>query len=331
MLHPSIFDLSHTFPPLSAAVILMGASFSSRKAAMAARVCLDAAEEYIFGHQDFLQLVEPTCGEKPPLNVAPLQAAFILVLLQHWNNHSVSWRRIRQSRYPDIVRAARNMGLPSLRHQGSLHGEASDVAGGESFIKTEESVRLMAYIFLVDSSQAIFHQTRPFLALSELTSSFPCSDHLFAYLPTESHHLRKPGESSGEILSIADGVSLLMQECWTNEIPSRFGQLSYLDLFILVSGLHEIIFSSYADCSLQGSKTALRRALKRWKYLWNSSVEKMGDLEDNCHGFFRKADEFWWLANVLLQENSPLLRDKAEGSADSDYMDDMYGFLRQFN
>ncbi|RSM11624.1 hypothetical protein CEP52_002901 [Fusarium oligoseptatum] len=141
MLHSSIFDLSHAFPPLSTAVILMGASFSSRKAAMAARVCLDAAEEYIFGHQDFLQLVEPTCGEKPPLNVAPLQAAFILVLLQHWNNHSVSWRRIRQSRYPDIVRAARNMGLPSLRHQGSLHGEASDVAGGESFIKTEESVR----------------------------------------------------------------------------------------------------------------------------------------------------------------------------------------------
>ncbi|KAJ4208878.1 hypothetical protein NW759_013641 [Fusarium solani] len=144
MLHPASFDFAHAFPPLSAAVILMGASFSSKKAAMAAQICLDAAEEYIFGHQDFLQLVDPACGEKPLLDATPLQAAFILVLLQHWNNHGTAWRKIRQYRYPDIVRAARNMGLPSLRHRGCLHGEASDVAGGESwgaFIKTEESIR----------------------------------------------------------------------------------------------------------------------------------------------------------------------------------------------
>ncbi|KAL2669784.1 hypothetical protein Neosp_015229 [[Neocosmospora] mangrovei] len=144
MLHPASFDLAHAFPPLSAAVILMGASFSSKKAAMAAQVCLDAAEEYIFGHQHFLQLVDPAGGEQPFLDATPLQAAFILVLLQHWNNHGTAWRQIRQYRYPDIVRAARNMGLPSLRHRGCLHGEASDTAGDESwgtFIRTEESIR----------------------------------------------------------------------------------------------------------------------------------------------------------------------------------------------
>ncbi|KAI8649630.1 hypothetical protein NCS55_01463400 [Fusarium keratoplasticum] len=239
MLHPASFDFAHAFPPLSAAVILMGASFSSEKAAMAAQICLDAAEEYIFGHQDFLQLVDPACGEKPLLDATPLQAAFIVVLLQHWNNHGTAWRQIRQHRYPDIIRAARNMGLPSLRHQGCLHGEASDVAVGErwgTFIKTEESIRLMNYIFLVDSSQAIFHRTRPFLALSELTGSFPCSEHLFAHRFTDSQTPHNPREPSGEMTSIVDGVALLMREVWTSDIPSRFGQLSYLDLFILVSG-----------------------------------------------------------------------------------------------
>ncbi|UPL02958.1 hypothetical protein LCI18_013892 [Fusarium solani-melongenae] len=144
MIHPASFDFAHAFPPLSAAVILMGASFSSKKAAIAAQICLDAAEEYIFGHQGFLHLVDPACGEKPLLDATPLQAAFIVVLLQHWNSHGTAWRQIRQYRYPDIIRAARNMGLPSLRHRGFLHGEASDAAVGESwgtFIKTEESIR----------------------------------------------------------------------------------------------------------------------------------------------------------------------------------------------
>ncbi|EEU33783.1 uncharacterized protein NECHADRAFT_89153 [Fusarium vanettenii 77-13-4] len=349
MLHPASFDLAHAFPPLSAAVILMGASFSSKKAAMAAQVCLDAAEEYIFGHQHFLQLVDPACGEQPFLDAAPLQAAFILVLLQHWNNHGTAWRQIRQYRYPDIVRAARNMGLPSLRHRGCLHGEASDAAGGESwgtFIRTEESIsppfgdlvseqkyscRLMNYIFLVDSSQAVFHRTRPFIALSELTGSFPCSEHLFASQPTDSQALYSPRSSSRKMPSIVDGVALLMQEVWTTDIPSRFGQLSYLDLFILVSGLHEIIFSSYTDPSLRRTKTTLRRALHRWKYLWNSSIEKMGDSGNKGYGFFSKADEFWWLANVLLQDNSPLLRKEGEGSEESDYMDSLHSFLRQFD
>jgi hypothetical protein len=94
----------------------------------------------------------------------------------------------------------------------------------------------MNYIFLVDSSQAIFHRTRPFLALSELTGSFPCSEHLFAHRSTDSQTLHNPREFSGEMTSIVDGVALLMREAWTSDIPSRFGQLSYLDLFILVSG-----------------------------------------------------------------------------------------------
>lgn len=102
----------------------------------------------------------------------------------------------------------------------------------------KHSYRLMNYIFLVDSSQAVFHRTRPFITLSELTGAFPCSEYLFTSQPTDSQTLHNPRSSSREIASIVDGVALLMQEVWTSDIPSRFGQLSYLDLFILVSGAY---------------------------------------------------------------------------------------------
>lgn len=57
----------------------------------------------------------------------------------------------------------------------------------------------------------------------------------------------------------------------------------------------------------------------------------MGDSGNKGYGFFSKADEFWWLANVLLQDNSPLLRKEGEGSEESDYMDSLHSFLRQFD
>lgn len=57
----------------------------------------------------------------------------------------------------------------------------------------------------------------------------------------------------------------------------------------------------------------------------------MGDQGNIDYGFFSKADEFWWLATVLLQENSPLLRSEGEESAETDYMESMHGFLRKFD
>ena len=143
MLHPASFNIADASPPLLAAVILMGASFSSRKAATAARVCLDAAEEYIFGHQGFMQLIDPTYNGNTSTDAAPLQAAFIIALIQLWGNHGTSWRRIRQQRCPGIIRAARSMGLPSLRHREECHqrGIASGDESWEAFVETEESIR----------------------------------------------------------------------------------------------------------------------------------------------------------------------------------------------
>ena len=96
--------------------------------------------------------------------------------------------------------------------------------------------RLMNWIFLVDSSHAIFYRTPPIVTLSEMTGSLPCADELFA-LSQDSPQLRQSWlRSFPKVTSIARGMSLLMQTLWTDESTAEFGHLGDQDLFILISG-----------------------------------------------------------------------------------------------
>ncbi|KAH7118306.1 hypothetical protein EDB81DRAFT_816553 [Dactylonectria macrodidyma] len=333
ILHQCSFDINSAHPPLLAALILMGAVFSSGKTTMAARICLDAMEEYIFGHADFIRLIDQSSEEKPgATDIAPLQASFIITIIQHWDTHSESRRRIRLHRFPDIVRAARNLGLTSLRHSHcAVHDKLYDYQDSQAFVKTEESIRLMNWIFLVDSSHAIFHRSLPQLELTELTGALPCPENVFNTQTLRPRCWCNKGELVYKIPSTADGIDLLMDDSWTNDTSSRFGQLGYLDLFILVSGLHEIIFRTDNTYTPQGYKSALRRALGRWRYLWDVNLRNLDSVEEGCLGFFRKADEYWCLANLLLKEDCPKLKRTSEGDSGQDCMDGVHEFLKRFS
>lgn len=96
--------------------------------------------------------------------------------------------------------------------------------------------RLITYIFLVDSSHAIFHRTPPKLTLSEMTGSLPCAEELFVtQFPCpdlETDWL----QSFSKVPSVARAMLLLMGDRWTDESLGEFGRLGHLDLFILISG-----------------------------------------------------------------------------------------------
>ena len=74
------------------------------------------------------------------------------------------------------------------------------------------------------------------MALSELTGSFLSSDKLFDGQYAETQDCHREGETFFKMPSIADSVAVLMVDNWA-DTPSRFGRLSYLDLFTLVSGV----------------------------------------------------------------------------------------------
>lgn len=142
VLHRPSFDASTTFTPLLAAIILIGATYSSRGYTEAARNCLDAMESYVFDHEAFQQLVNPPSSKSATTGIAPLQAAFLVTALQHWDNHHGSRRRMRLQRYADLVSAARHLGLPTLRHPAD---QAAGMPGSshdwEAFVKVEEAIR----------------------------------------------------------------------------------------------------------------------------------------------------------------------------------------------
>ncbi|SPO04630.1 uncharacterized protein DNG_07315 [Cephalotrichum gorgonifer] len=331
ILHRPSFDMESVSPSLLAAMILMGAVYSQPHLAMAARTCLDAAEEYIFGHPDYTRLSDPVSRKKAGLvDMSPLQAAYTIAVLQQWDTHEESRRRIRLSRFPSIVRVARNLGLTGLRYSHSPVSDADcDDQDCRAAVRTEESIRLMNWIFLVDTSHAIFHQTLPLLKLDELTVSLPNSEDSLSCLSAQSRYWGKRIDSSYKIPSVADGITLLMGDAWE---LGRFGLLEHLDLFILISALHEIIFRAYRAHTLDRRyKTVIQRALSRWRYLWDMNIEGSSGLEKGFRGFYTQADEWWYLANLFLMDDCPVLKQASDDSSGRDCMDGVYNLIKQFS
>ncbi|CRK15047.1 hypothetical protein BN1708_011316 [Verticillium longisporum] len=324
------FDAVSVFPPLLAAVMMVGATYYSEETAEAADNCLEAVEHYVFEHEAFRRLLDPAEAEAVSTDIAPLQAAFIIAILLHWNNYSASRRRVRLHRYADLVAAARNLGLPSHRHSdGAQAGMPTSEREWDIFFRAEEAIRLVNWIFLVDSSHAIFHRAPPKLTLSEMTGNFPCSDELFAASDSSLQQQQSWHRAFPKLDSIAEGMSLLMQDSWTDELLAVFEHLGYQGFFILVSGLHEIIFSAEAACSLAAVKPAVDRALTRWKLLWDLHTQDVPQDAGGRFGFYENAGEYWWLAKLFLDKGTPSTAEEGGKVFDQDSMEDVNGFVRR--
>ncbi|KAH6887111.1 hypothetical protein B0T10DRAFT_539238 [Thelonectria olida] len=321
VLHQPSFDPLTSFTPLLTAVMLVGAIYSSNENAEAARNCLDAAESYIFGHDAFRRLLSSSSRKAFTSYIEPLQAGFIISIPQHWDTHRNSRHRVRLHRYADLISAARQLGLPKLRHDTGWR-DLYNAADHDAFIKTEQGIRLMMWIFLVDS-------TPPRLTLSELTGSLPCLEGLFSTNSMGPEHEHLWLQSVSKIPSTAQGMSMLMGDEWTDATLAGFGKLDHLDLFILVSGLHEIIFNGNVACAISVTKPALHRALSRWRFLWDLNINQSSSFNAPSIGFFQHADEYWSLANLLLEESVPSIRDRTS-ELDQDSMDEVNNLIKRF-
>ncbi|KAM0502536.1 hypothetical protein ACHAO3_002341 [Verticillium nonalfalfae] len=125
-------------------------------------------------------------------------------------------------------------------------------------------------------------------------------------------------------------MSLLMRDSWTDELLAEFQHLGYQGFFILISGLHEIIFSAEATCSLAAVKPVVNRALTRWKLLWDLHTQDVPQDGSGRFGFYENAGEYWWLAKLFLDKGTPSTAEEGGKVFDQDSMEGVNDFVRRF-
>lgn len=84
-----------------------------------------------------------------------------------------------------------------------------------------------------------------------------------------------------------------------------------------------------AACCLDMAKGELRRALARWKVLWDLNVDRQLRIDKELLGFYKNAWEYWWLAKMFLDKGMPT----AGGDKDAlgrDSMDQVNEFVKKF-
>lgn len=113
ILHQPTYNLEIVSLPLMFVVFLIGAAYSSpRDTASLAVTCGALCEEFVFENEELKSILRTERGDDST-NLQIVQAAFLVSVLQNWQNGPLARRRMRNRRYCDIVTSARILGLTS--------------------------------------------------------------------------------------------------------------------------------------------------------------------------------------------------------------------------
>lgn len=144
ILHRPTFDFTTVYPPLLLAVFLIGQAYSSELDASLGQAYYDIAEEYAFSHPRFNELLQDSLpfSPAPSTSLEPLQAAYLMVLVQMCSNKILARRRVRSSRYNDVIQAARGLQLFDTKNE-FLDWEQRDIVDFDwhGFVEKESKIR----------------------------------------------------------------------------------------------------------------------------------------------------------------------------------------------
>ena len=103
--------------------------------------------------------------------------------------------------------------------------------------------------------------------------------------------------------------------------------MRYLILYI---ALHDIIFTTHTACALDFADQALKRALERWRLLWDVYTNVESPPRTKPLGFYRNASEYWYLAKLYLDVGMPRIKDPSGEDVDVDSMESVNAFIKGF-
>ncbi|OQU99891.1 Fungal specific transcription factor domain-containing protein isoform 2 [Cladophialophora immunda] len=216
VIHKSTFQISETPCTLIAAMVLIGASYSTIPHDRAiARTYCDGVEEIVFGDEYFgdstaFSVLNAACLER---RLRSLQAAHAMCLFQAWEGAYIAKQRARRHRFGLVVAMARELGFAHASH-GDLGSLTESNFNWKEFILKEELIRTLNYMVVLDCGFIIMNNMPPRVFVSELEADLACPEacfqatsasECFSYLQVWLSH---PSASAGRI-SILDAVEQL--------------------------------------------------------------------------------------------------------------------------
>ncbi|CAI7666410.1 unnamed protein product [Penicillium crustosum] len=319
---PISFDPEIVPPPLLAAVVFMGAMYSSdqREVYIAKRV-LDFAELFVFASDVFSAESEISAtfsgsryfGEENSDWdwFQKFQAGVIITIVQYWAGNRSSRNRVMENRFGDVVKVARRIGLVKIRHL------PEDQALEHLWIQKESQIRTISIISLLDGAFLFFQNFPCRLTHTEMQCDLPCDESLFS----SEHPFAEPNFRFSRGLRVSEAFKNLFDEA----PESNPMDLTALDMFILIHILFSFINThmTLLGCSIRmgyfknpresagvGTKDttipedsvliAIRTALSRWRDYWIALRNGVTSDEWASMGFYKNGYNFWLVSQLLI-------------------------------
>ncbi|KAH7082757.1 hypothetical protein BKA63DRAFT_137457 [Paraphoma chrysanthemicola] len=326
--HKPSFNPTKSNLTLLAAMVLIGACVSPvRRYGTQARLWFDCVEEMVFSDDDFCSDFfsfpgrDATSQEVQKAKIQAVQAAYMVCLYQNWDGSDASRRRIRRYRFSTLVSVVRDLNLDRIQDTSCDEVPGHDFNWVE-FIAREELTRTLLWIFLLDTCFVIFNNLPPRMVIKEMQMRMAYPEACFQ-AATESDCAAETyswvsKSTSVCKLSVREAVEAFCAESLSARKRSDLANLGPLNLFVITSAFHILMFQHMNSFSDIGQMTAIDNALHNWQDVWkdysrdlaNRPPHVMVDGDDpklatedmwRRVGFMQHADEFRLLA-VLLKE-----------------------------
>ncbi|KAL4791911.1 hypothetical protein BDV19DRAFT_381238 [Aspergillus venezuelensis] len=321
-IHKPTFSIPATPIHLLASMCIIAAFFSPNEDdKIRARTWLNGVEELIFSNRyfgDVLLLDEATVDVRDAVQL--LQAAYCISTAQISEGSKFSRRRMRRSRFGEVVSLARDINLFNIAHRDLDRLHRNDFSW-DSFVATEECIRTMLFIYANDTGFAIFSNYPPRTRIQEMSVDLACPEacfqastaqECFAAIRTwTSHSLYR------QRLRLRESIETLLWRDSSSDIQGNLSHLGILNLWMICSALLAEAFNFNTLISTTSSSLdPIRRAIHTWKLAWNQRYaipdnfglpKEEDQILDRARyawrrvGFFQNASEYWLLLHILIQ------------------------------
>ncbi|OQD85170.1 hypothetical protein PENSOL_c105G02686 [Penicillium solitum] len=310
---PISFDPETVPPPLLAAVVFMGAMYSSdQREVYIAKKVLDFAELFIFASDVFSAESEISAtfsgsrcfGEENSDWdwFKKFQAGIIITIVQYWAGNRSSRNRVMETRFGDVVKVARQIDLVKARH-----------------LPDDQALEhlTISIISLLDGAFFFFQNFPCRLTHTEMQCDLPCDESLFF----SEHPFAEPNFRFSRGLKVSEAFKNLFDETPV----SNPMDLTALDMFILIHILFSFInthvkllgCSTHMDYSKNPGESAgvgtkdttipedsiliaIRTALSRWRDYWIALRNGVTSDEWASMGFYKNGYNFWLVSQLLI-------------------------------